>query len=653
MNPPAKRQRQQGAGLFVLLLLGQLGVAAYLQSTNASRFSNPRTTEADLQVTLSTARDILIARAANDDNRPGSLPCPDLLTDSPGLANIPGDGKADMLTRNQCPSTIGRLPWVTLDMPEPRDDWNNTLWYVIAPNLRDDNSAIPINSDTPTGLAQDGNGEIAALLIAGRAPKAGQHRPSDTPTDYLEGELFGTGKFDYMSPDKNGNDRMLVISREELMAAVEQRAVNSVRRCLSAHARQTGHYPWPAPFSAVARQGITGARFGRLPLSQPGEGATRMLDVTASALATGQEALASAADAATQLSALEQLAEASVRTGNLLNSLAQVGEALKILADEAKLLLTVLENVISSAAANDRIARSEGSSIRAGLAAAIIAVDRLDEALLHYGLDALSWQAATQGKPPPEETTRAALRATTERLRQAGEYFTSRDTAEPRPLQQSLAGPAREISQWAQQAATLAGLISTHAEAVARTARKQQDVATASLLAISAKGGARDAINIMQDKPTTANLSKALAALVTAEQASVQLSAGLREQSKVTHGGEAAAWPMVWASIHCRFLHEEGSWWNANQWADSVFYQTSSPAEPTQATLQAAGRKQLSLIVIAGGSRRDKQARPGASIGDYLEGRNADPSRNGDALNPVPWFDIPLSRTQGNDRIAF
>lgn len=653
MNPPATRRRQHGAGLFALLLLGQLGIAAYLQTTHASRFSNARTTEGDVHVTLSMARDILIARAANDDNRPGSLPCPDLLTDSPGLANIPGDGKADMLTRNQCPSPIGRLPWVTLDMPEPRDDGNNTLWYVIAPNLRDDNSAMPINSDTPTGLALDGNGEIAALLIAGRTPQAGQHRPSNNPSDYLEGELSGTSTFDYISPDRNGNDRMLAISREELMAAVEQRAVNSVRRCLSAHARQAGHYPWPAPFSAVARQGRAGAHFGRLPLSQPGEGATRMLDIAASALVTGQEALASAPDAATQLSALAQLAEASVQTANLLTSLVQVGEVLKTVADDTKTPLTGLENIISSAAANDRIARSEGSSIRAGLAAAIIAVDHLDEALLHYGLDALSWQATTQGKPPPEETARAALRAATERLRQAGEYFTSLDTAEPRPLQQSLVGPAREISRWAQQAATLAGLISTHAEAVAGTAREQQDVATTSLLTISAKDGASDAISIWLDKPTTTNHSKALAALAAAEQANVQLSAGLREQSSVTHGGEAAAWPMVWASIHCRFLHEEGSWWNANQWADSIFYQTSSPAEPTQATLQAAGRKQLSLIVIAGGSRRDKQARPGASIQDYLEGRNADPSRNGDTLNPVPWFDIPLSRAQGNDRIAF
>ena len=132
--------------------------------------------EAKLAATLARAKEALIARAVTDANRPGSLPCPDLITNDGGLSNFPGDGKADMFTLTQCPSYVGWLPWVTLDLPELSDDTGTRLWYALSPELRDDDSAQPINSDRALAQQLDGAADIAAVIIASRA----RHRQPGT-----------------------------------------------------------------------------------------------------------------------------------------------------------------------------------------------------------------------------------------------------------------------------------------------------------------------------------------------------------------------------------------------------------------------------------------------------------------------------------------
>lgn len=99
MKSPPSPHRQRGAALFALLALSLFGIVAYLSVAAGQGPRAPQASEARLQNTLARAREALIARAAGDDNRPGSLPCPDLLTDTTSLANHPGDGKADLLTQ--------------------------------------------------------------------------------------------------------------------------------------------------------------------------------------------------------------------------------------------------------------------------------------------------------------------------------------------------------------------------------------------------------------------------------------------------------------------------------------------------------------------------------------------------------------------------
>jgi hypothetical protein len=275
-----------------------------------------------LQTTLAKAKEALIARAVTDSNRPGSLPCPDLITNNAGLNNYPGDGKSDMFTLTQCPSYIGWLPWATIDLPESTDETGTRLWYALAPSLRDDDSAYPINSDTAMALRVDGGGEIAAIIIAPGAALAGQNRPSNNPADYLEGDN-ANGDFNYVSGPAGPalNDFITIITRQELMAAVEKRVASEVKVCLEQHALATANslhsYPWPAPFSSLDFRGKSGSYFGQLPATQPSPGLNAMLQANIAQIQTASTALNAATQASAQLAAVQQLGEALSQARNL------------------------------------------------------------------------------------------------------------------------------------------------------------------------------------------------------------------------------------------------------------------------------------------------------------------------------------------------
>ncbi|WP_306606141.1 hypothetical protein [Azonexus sp.] len=651
-HPSSSRQRQGGAILFALLAFSLFGMVAYLYLANGRAPRTAQSAEAALQKTLARASEALIARAMADDNRPGSLPCPDLLTDTPSLANYPGDGKTDLLTRNQCPSQIGWLPWVTLDMPQTRDDHQGTLWYVIAPGLSDDESAMPINSDKTTGLALHGTGEIAALLIAARAPLPGQHRPSALPENHLEGQLKVGPTLDYIGHTRPDNDKILAISRGELMAAVEQGIAQRVRHCLSAHAGQTGRYPWPAPLSSTARQGQRDALFGRVPLTQPSDGISRDIAQASADLTRRSANLTAATDAPGKLTALSQLAEFSTRAKNLFTNVDDVADEVKILGDKVTLALNKVQASIASAAENDRIAVSEGNAILTQQTAAIIAVNTLSDALFRYGLDALSWQAGQPGLPMGvgAENAHAALTDQLKQLQEAGETFAAQHNAQPRPLQALLVAPAQAIATRADETARLSQVIAKHATAIIQLATA--NFALAAQMS-DANSKASTAISTWQDKPSASNRNKMDTALSELAQTTTRLSTGLQDQTATTTSSAAAAWPISWASAHCAFLKKGPGWWNDNAWAELFFYQITTPDSLIQGDLRVGGKDKLPLLVLSAGPALTGQTRPANRIENYLERRNADPSRNGEARSPSPFFDLPSNREPINDRIAY
>ena len=90
-------QRGQVLVAVALVITVATGAVLYVFLSPGSRRS------AEEKITaraLAAARDALVGRAAGDNNRPGSLPCPDLATNIPGI-NIPNDGIADLLVGNE------------------------------------------------------------------------------------------------------------------------------------------------------------------------------------------------------------------------------------------------------------------------------------------------------------------------------------------------------------------------------------------------------------------------------------------------------------------------------------------------------------------------------------------------------------------------
>ena len=335
MTPPPIRplgRNQSGVALFLFLVLLILaGSYAFYRTANVSAMRNDR--NAAQQSSLARAKEALIARAVADLDRPGSLPCPDLITNLPGN-NIPGDGKADLFSMNQCPSYVGWLPWITLDLPELVDDSSTRLWYVLAPQLRDDDGAQPINSNTALGMSVDGvSDSVAALIIAPGAALAGQNRPSNNPADYLEGENGNGNDHIFVTGPQSAtfNDQMVIITRQELMAAVEKRVANELKTCLAQHAADnlnTAHtYPWPALLSDTGYRGSAGALFGLVPDTQPGSGAESQLKASTSALNDAKTALATASTATDQLTALLVVSRAATYALTLYDKLYGIASA--------------------------------------------------------------------------------------------------------------------------------------------------------------------------------------------------------------------------------------------------------------------------------------------------------------------------------------
>lgn len=219
---------------------------------------------------LHEAKVALIARAINDLNRPGSLPCPD----------IDGNGFAESAPFNggQCPSYIGLLPWRTLDLPDIRDTSGERFWYVLSPTFRDDDTAYPINSKTAPQINLDNQVEkLMALIIAPGYLLNGQSRsgaltfPASIP-NYLDG-LNGDNDADMIftaQPVSAGfNDQLIGIRRDDIFPQVERLALTEIRNNLQIYYNSNYQkFPFAAEWSDTSSSpvGVADQIGGRLPL---------------------------------------------------------------------------------------------------------------------------------------------------------------------------------------------------------------------------------------------------------------------------------------------------------------------------------------------------------------------------------------------------
>jgi len=315
------RTRQHGAALLVMLLIMIIG-AAYLVVSQLNRASGR--IEADRKTTeaLAMAKEALIGRAASDATRPGELPCPDVDNDG-RLRNGIDFGRPGF--PRGCTSFIGRLPWRTLGLPDLRDGNGERLWYALSMDFRA-GDPVPLNSDTngqitvrsSSGIIiNDGTNASAAIAVVFApgsvltrqgAPLAQDRTctvgvnctaddictsvpttltPKCNPVNYLD--LFGTedNADDFVAGSvANGfiageirdpadlsnvlvNDRISVISHDDLFKVVERRVANEVRKVLTNYFTLCGNYPVPAlftnPVPAASFNSVAGKTEGLFP----------------------------------------------------------------------------------------------------------------------------------------------------------------------------------------------------------------------------------------------------------------------------------------------------------------------------------------------------------------------------------------------------
>ncbi len=262
--------------MLVLLLLGVGGGAVLFSFYSPSKLALERNQKT--AAALAQAKDALIGRAATDNNRPGSLPCPD--TDN--------DGSAELFAGNNCPSYVGRLPWRTLGIPDLRDGSGEMLWYALSPNFRDHPSAGPLNSDTAgqlliTGASPANN--VIAIVFAPGAAVGNQIRDNVIslcqatatniannlcPTNYLDGEN-GNGmpptdiNFTTAQASDSFNDKLLAITSDALFPVVEYRVARQIRANLAAYFAANNYYPFASNYGDTTFSCVPGLTRGRLP----------------------------------------------------------------------------------------------------------------------------------------------------------------------------------------------------------------------------------------------------------------------------------------------------------------------------------------------------------------------------------------------------
>lgn len=306
--------KQRGIALIIFALILVVAATIFFVSQldgNDIKIERDKKTAA----AMAEAKSALIGYAAGISllvagPRPGDLPCPDNhpLGALEGTPSTPCNANA-----------LGRLPWKTLGIADLRDGSGERLWYAVSSNFKNSTRttcSLPgqvgcLNSDTKgTITVRDSSGTVindgsgtsgaVALIIAPNSPLQRQdglvqnrstanyniasHYLDNTAVEdngnFVDGGLNGfiNGEVKNASQQVIVNDKMIVISKQDLMPLLEKRVANEVLKCLDVYASApvaapppippVGTYPWPAtlnPLAAPSYIGVPNSLFGRVP----------------------------------------------------------------------------------------------------------------------------------------------------------------------------------------------------------------------------------------------------------------------------------------------------------------------------------------------------------------------------------------------------
>ncbi len=246
----SRRKTQRGAALILFLSVLVVGVAWY--AVGALGKAAPTAAEREIKtgLALQAARQALLAYVAQyaarpDTAEPGQLPCPELLS-SIGTSSA---GQAAASCSNAA-AVVGRLPWRTLGIDQLRDGGGEPLWYVISPSFR----SAPINYATVGQLTFNGaaNAAVAVIIAPGRpvntlsdpgTPPAGcskvNQEVSTRNTASLVAANFlecgnATGSYANLGTSQWSNDRVIAITTQDWLNAIEPPVVDRLQRQVAA-----------------------------------------------------------------------------------------------------------------------------------------------------------------------------------------------------------------------------------------------------------------------------------------------------------------------------------------------------------------------------------------------------------------------------------
>jgi hypothetical protein len=554
---------------------------------------------------LAQAKAALIGRAATDDNSPGSFPCPD--------SN--NDGIAELLAGSSCSNYVGRLPYKTLGLPDLRDSAGERLWYALSPNFVDA-GGVQINSDSTGQLTVTGATPatgVIAIVFAPGAPLGSQTRDGAGATavsNYLDGKNAvdrppGGANWDFESRAGSAifNDRLLIISHDDLFPVVQKRIAREAKKCLDAYASSHGgKYPWAAPNTPIGYVGAANTYFGRIPDDLGGGNLKADLQAAVDALTAARAALQGASGSAAKAAAAQALSVAAanlqtvangVRTGSVqittaANSAISAASAAARAANTARRRLTQpsINNAITTAdnaitAANNLVAAVPDSGID-------LSVTRLQDSISSMGSALAAFQAN-----PSSSTAR------------------------------SLQTAASNLQNVATSVRTQSSQISTAARVTATSASAAQ---------AAASEAASD--------PTRHNVADAIRAATSAIRNANRLLNRLPSSSGPAAGGCAATYP----------------YWPV--WKPFVFFQMDRNYAPSGAgggiaSLTVNGRGPYKVVTVVADRALAGQNRPPEDVRNYLEAGNADGSRNAPATTPVATFVHDAVSADFNDQLAW
>lgn len=283
------RRKQNGAALLVFMLM----VVIVTVTSIYSKYNNTTVSidrDKKTSIALQRAKEALIYYSLNNvylspstacvSNtncpRPGDLPCPD--RNNNGMA----ESSCGNTTGSNQASRLNRLPWKSIALDDLSDGYGERLWYAVSNNYKYNSRTRPLNSETlgtitirdATGKvvydATTGGGVVAVIFSAGNVITrqdgyvqnrniAGENNASNY-LDIAKGEdngVFTDNTLDgfILGPVKDSagsiilNDRLIVITRDEMAAAMESYVLTQVRRELLTYYNTNFYYPYPAAFN--------------------------------------------------------------------------------------------------------------------------------------------------------------------------------------------------------------------------------------------------------------------------------------------------------------------------------------------------------------------------------------------------------------------